>query len=274
MDRTLTLLDTFAYRSKYMMLPNFHNHPEYEIYFLHSGACQYVIGDMCLELAPGDLIIMNGMTRHSPIMTEPCVRTMIRFDEAYVLPLIQYSGLVDLLRPFRDLKNMHWRLEGDRRAEVEHILTKMYRFKGQSDPLSFNRIRNAFIELLLLICECSEEVLKTGKSAPVGKETIVHDIIAFIEAHYAEELSLERFAASMHLNKFYIVKIFKEMTGITVFEYINKRRINQAKLLFLANNKKTVSEVCCEVGFKQITHFSRNFKREVGMTPEQFRKHV
>lgn len=273
MSPPYSLLDIFAYRSDYKMASKFHSHPEYEIYYVHGGGCTYLVGETFFELAPGDLLIMNGMSQHGPIGMTSCERTMIRFDETSTLPLVQTPGSLDLLLPFRTIRNRRWRLEGDRRAEVEHILMKLNRFAKQTDSLGFNRLRNAFCELLLFIRECSETDLAEQQPL-MSKEYNVRNILSYIEQHYMEELSLELVADNVHLSKFYMVKIFKELTGMTVFEYINKRRISQAKLLFQFDNKRTVTEVCYQVGFKQLTHFSRNFKRLVGMTPEQYRKFI
>ncbi|MEF3305272.1 helix-turn-helix transcriptional regulator [Paenibacillus sp. GYB003] len=273
MEAHRSLLDIFAYRTDYIMPSKFHSHPEYEIYYVHGGGCTYLIGETFIDLAPGDLVIMNGMSQHGPIGMQSCVRTMIRFDEASTLPLLETPGSVDLLLPFRAIRNRRWRLTGERRAEVEHILHKLDRFARQPGPLGFDRLRNAFCELLLFIWECGETALNEP-TAPLNKESNVRNVLAYIENHYMEELTLERVADNVHLSKFYMMKIFKELTGMTVFEYVNKRRISQAKLLFRFNKKRTVTEVSFEVGFKQLTHFSRNFKRLVGMTPEQYRKLV
>ncbi|RKN85787.1 AraC family transcriptional regulator [Paenibacillus ginsengarvi] len=270
MNPQTNLLDIFAYRKDYKMASRFHSHPEYEIYYVHDGGCTYLVGETFLELAPGDLLIMNGMSQHGPVGMKACERTMIRFDEASTLPFVQSPGSLDLLLPFRTIRNRRWRLEGERRTEVEQILLKLNRFTAQPGPLGFNRLRNAFCELLLVIWECSEADLSDPTPMQI-KEANVRNILTFIEQRYMEELSLERVADSVHLSKFYMVKIFKELTGMTVFEYINKRRISQAKLLFRFEKTRTVTEVGYQVGFKQLTHFSRNFKQLVGLTPEQYR---
>ncbi|MBD2862185.1 helix-turn-helix transcriptional regulator [Paenibacillus oceani] len=273
MTPVCTWLDVFAYRSDYKMPSKFHSHPEYEIYYVHDGGCTYLIGETFYELAPGDLIIMNGMSQHGPIGMESCERTMIRFDEASTLPFIQTPGAIDLLLPFRTIRNQRWRLEGERKAEAEQILLKLDRFANQPGQLGLSRLRNAFCELLLFIWECGESDL-SEPTPLLTKESNVRNILSYIENHYMEELTLDRLADSIHLSKFYMVKIFKELTGMTVFEYINKRRISQAKLLFMFNKKRTVTEVSLEVGFKQVAHFSRNFKQLVGKTPEQYRSFV
>lgn len=271
MDLEHRLMDVFAYKTKYMMPPKLHTHLAYEIYYVHFGSCQYIIGDSIINLAPGDLMIMNGLSPHGPIMKELCIRTMVRFDEAYVLPLLSYPGAIDLLLPFRALRNTRWHLSEDKRNEMEQILAKMDRFHMQTTALSYNRMRTVFIELLLFIYECSEESLEVNAKA-AEKEHRVNCVVSYIEANYMNEITLDELADSIHFNKYYLAKIFKEITGTTIFEYLNKRRINQAKVLFLMNKDSSVTDVCYQVGFKQLTHFSRNFKQLVGLSPEQYRR--
>lgn len=69
-----------------------------------------------------------------------------------------------------------------------------------------------------------------------------------------------------------MAKLLKEVTGMTIFVYVKKRRMNQAKILFMMDKNLAVSDVCYEVGYKHLSHLSRLFKQEFGCTPEQFHR--
>ncbi|MFC3767485.1 AraC family transcriptional regulator [Paenibacillus sp. GCM10012303] len=264
------LLDMFYYKSKRSQKPTFHSHPEHEMLYFHEGECKYLVGDECYAIASGSLVMMNGMSRHGPIMPTPCMRTILRFNRMAVLPLLQMPDSVDLLRPFGQLRHYHWRLEGDQKAEIEHILARMNQYCSSPGAISFNRLRAVFLDLLLFVCENSEKPLALDQDQPNG----IHDVLAYIEKHYMRDFSLDELAANVNFSKYYMSRLFKEQTGMTVFDYINRRRIQEAKLLFHIDRTRAVTDVCFHVGYKHLTHFSRTFKKIVGLTPEQFRKMV
>lgn len=267
------LLNYFVHQmSSFSAKPCYHSHTDYEVFYFHGGKGAALIGETAIELVPGDLIIFNGIKRHGSIMRGESIRTSIRIEEAGALPLLQLPGSVDLFRPFRELQNCHWRLTGSSKEEVEHILAKIARFYNQPGPVNFTRLRMAVAELLLFIYDCGERQSGQREDAAGDKEHHVRNVMAFVEQHYMRELSLDELARSVHFSKYYVLRLFKEVTGMTVFEYVRRRRINQAKLLFMLNKTETVSDVSYRVGFKQPTHFSRNFKQLVGMSPEQYRK--
>src|SRR5690625_1796198 len=87
MNALYPLIDRFQYRmitTSSTLDYYFHTHPKYEIYYFHSGKCKYRLGSNSIELVPGDLIVMNGMTEHGPIVdwSYPYVRTMLLFDKS------------------------------------------------------------------------------------------------------------------------------------------------------------------------------------------------
>ncbi len=94
--------------------------------------------------------------------------------------------------------------------------------------------------------------------------------IDFINANYAQQITLANVAKSSHLSVSRLAHVFKEQAGITIVDYITNVRIEVAKNLLIATNK-SCTEICFEVGFNNQSYFTRTFKDLVGMTPRQFR---
>ena len=94
---------------------------------------------------------------------------------------------------------------------------------------------------------------------------------AYIRAHLAEDLSLERVCAAVFLSKSYLCQIFKSMLGCTFGEYVKQQRILRARTL-LASTGQSIEEIAAACGFASPTYFATVFKSAVGMTPSAFRR--
>jgi len=254
----------------------FHTHPQYEIYYFHSGCCDYVLGERIIRLQPGDLIILNGMTSHGPKVYEPneYVRTMFSFDPYLVQIFDQNLRACNPLQPFQMLKNYHFRLNPEARQECEDILERINRFYYQNDIVQYNRFLMAFYDLLMFIHYQSRAVTCSNRQTGTEREQYVSQLIAYIEQHFMDDLSLDDLVQNVHLSKFHLMKVFREVTGKTITDYLYERRINQAKILFLYEKEHSVTRVCYEVGFKHLAHFSRLFKKQVGLSPDSYKKLV
>ena len=97
---------------------------------------------------------------------------------------------------------------------------------------------------------------------------LVEKIQNNIQQNYSNiNLSAESLADTIGYTPYYFSKIFKEITGINVSDYIRQVRINKAKeLLGMEENK--INEIPNMVGFTNISHFYAVFKKEVGLTPQ------
>ncbi|MFD0870008.1 Methylphosphotriester-DNA--protein-cysteine S-methyltransferase [Chlamydia abortus] len=271
------LLNGFVYRNNRPIIrPSFHSHSQYEIYYFHSGRCSYMLGDQVIDLVPGDFILMNGMTPHCPKIdpSEEYVRSNLSFDPFFINILEEKPRNLELLKPFQILRNHHLRLNGHLKSAMEELLQRLHCHYGRTDLFSYHRLRLTFIELLLFIYEMCQEEMNKRMEAPQEKEKIVQSILAFIESRYTENIHLDQLEDALHLNKYYLAKLFREVTGQTIFTYLYQRRINQAKMLFMLDRNQSVTEVGYLVGFKHPAHFSRLFKQQVGMTPDQYRKKI
>lgn len=92
----------------------------------------------------------------------------------------------------------------------------------------------------------------------------------WIEAHYADQVSLDDLAEALHLSKFYVSRVFSQETGSSITDYITTRRIKQACRL-LQTTILPIEHIN-EIGFPNASYFIRLFKHVVGMTPLKYRK--
>lgn len=97
-------------------------------------------------------------------------------------------------------------------------------------------------------------------------------ILKYINASYANEISLKQLSVYTGVSDNYICNLFKKEMGITFLEYIYKLRLKKSMEILLTEQKKTVREVSAMVGYNSERQFFRMFKSQVGMTPQQFRE--
>lgn len=267
----------FSHRFTGAIEPVFHSHTYYEVYYFHEGKCNYLIGDQIYNLLPGDLILMYGMTLHCAKIdpTVPYIRSIIHFEPAILRPFLDFPQALPVTEPFEQFKNYRLCLRGAEKAEAERILTIMQEHKQRRDKVGESRQLLAFVDLLHFIYDQCLRPLREQREFPSGRERTVQDVIALLESTYTEDdLHMEHLQEQLHLSKSYLAKIFKEVTGVTIFEYVYRKRINEAKILFLLQPSLNVTEVCYRIGFKHLAHFSRLFKQHVGLSPEAYKKQL
>ena len=102
---------------------------------------------------------------------------------------------------------------------------------------------------------------------------VIQNIEKYIEENLDKKLSLTDIAESIHMNKSYISRMFKEKAGENLFDYINKRKIAKAKQL-IKNNELRMYEIALNVGMEDTAYFSRVFKKYEGISPSEYQKEL
>ena len=96
-------------------------------------------------------------------------------------------------------------------------------------------------------------------------------VIEYIHEHLDAELSLDHLAAVAHVSPYHFARLFKHSTGLPPHQYVIARRVERAKELLRQRDRLPLAEVAMEVGFSDQSHFTRHFRRLVGVTPRRFR---
>jgi AraC family transcriptional regulator len=94
--------------------------------------------------------------------------------------------------------------------------------------------------------------------------------IDYIQAHLAEDLSLDAIAAQVGISRYYFCQLFKRSTGMSPYQYVIKCRIDRAKELLLFRQDCSIADVAFQVGFASQSQFTKHFKKWVGTTPKKF----
>lgn len=92
----------------------------------------------------------------------------------------------------------------------------------------------------------------------------------YVEAHYTEDITLERVAQEVSLTPYYYSKIFSRVVGQSLVDYLASFRVEKAKQM-LADPAVSIKEACFSVGYNDPNYFSRVFKKVTGQTPTEFR---
>jgi len=113
--------------------------------------------------------------------------------------------------------------------------------------------------------------IKGVRNVDMSEDKVVQKVVSYIEEHIQEELSLDKIAAALNYSKFYIARTFAEQAGVTIYKYIQGRRLTLAAEK-LARTRKPIVEIAYEAHYNSQQAFTLAFGRLYQCTPQTYRR--
>ena len=123
--------------------------------------------------------------------------------------------------------------------------------------------------LRILSTQCVGGKTKVSQQEQIAAERM-KQMLRFVEEHYAEELTVERIAASVALSESACLRSFRQMLGITPIQYVKQFRVEKAAELLRSTRLKT-GEIGMECGFADGSYFIKTFREIKHCTPKEYR---
>ena len=131
-----------------------------------------------------------------------------------------------------------------------------------------NNIQTLFLELANYLNKVLVKIYENQKNEISHH---IKEVQLYINKNYALNITLDKISAIAGFNATYFSTLFKKETGIGFLEYITNIRINAAKHL-LGDLNKSILEICYDVGYSDLKHFTKQFKKLTKLTPSEYRK--
>lgn len=261
--------EVFHYRDKKMDGVSIHHHDFYEVYFFLSGRVSFKVEGRSYHLEPGDLLLINPQELHQPDIGTDAVyeRIVLWIDRTYLAGLCGTSG-VDLAQCFRSDVPGHTNLLRPsklRRAAFGQLLDRLTREYYSDEMGSFAYAQGLLTQFMV---EINRLAMDTGPAEKREEPDLISQVLAYIGAHYQEDLTLEALAAEFFVSKYHLSHEFSHRVGTSVYRYVIFRRLLQARELMSAGLQPgEVYQLC---GFGDYANFYRAFKGEYGISPREF----
>jgi two-component system, response regulator YesN len=140
------------------------------------------------------------------------------------------------------------------------------------DRLNTLRLCTNYSEFNIIIRQVIYDLISSLDDQKGRKnELIFSKCMDFIEKNYAEDLSLETLAETFYFNPSYFSTLFKNYTRVNFSQYLLNLRMKKGKELLEKTDYK-VYEVAARIGYKDSKYFNRVFKKEFGVTPDEYRR--
>lgn len=245
-----------------------HSHSFYELlYCCNSCGAEYLVGAERYRLQKGDIILVPPGLSHRPLlpehMPEPYKRVVLWISTEFMNGLRQdfpemfgaSGGNNVLLRtadtPWEGLGELFY--SGLRAAEAGGEEWQMLLVGNTLTLLA--QIRRAFAD--------------RGHTLQAEKPELLDRVLAYVEAHLSERITLERIARHFYISESTISQTFRKKMGVSFYRCVTQRRLIAAKELIAGGT--ALEAVSNQVGFMDYSTFYRAFRQEYGISPRQYR---
>lgn len=249
-----------------------HSHEGFEIIQVLSDQGNMLIKDKVYPFSKGSIYILNGVEPHCSNPDDPStyIRSKITFSPTYIKDLFAKMGYPYILDGFTDKRlNASHRIVPDQKLfdEFDRLFGEMALEMAEKRPCYAANITACLIKMLIMIDRQREKNIPQH----MPNQEHISAMMDYIGSHLSSQFSIQQMCESLHISKFYACHLFKNVTGMTIMQYLTERRISEAKMLLLLTNK-TISEIAIDAGFSSFSIFSRTFGKITGQTPLQYRK--
>ena len=267
--------EIYYYSDYYLSKVESHTHNYYEFYFFLEGNVDMIIEGDVFSMHPGDLVLIPPKIRHHAEIRNqelPYRRFVFWISQEYCNHLMQLSP--DYVYLMQYVQTSKTYLFHNDRITFNNIQSLILRLIEEMHSERFGR--DAQITLCvndLVLCLNRLIYVRNVPSSPSEEQDLYRQLTAYIEEHLDEDLSLERLADQFYLSKYHIAHVFKDRIGISIHQYITKKRLALCKEAILGN--ANISEIYQTYGFGDYSSFFRAFKKEYGISPKDYRdKHL
>lgn len=244
-----------------------HHHDFFEVYFLIAGDVTYLIDSKIVHVMPGDLLLISPQELH-----QVCIQPEMSAYERYVLwvdPAVIRRLSTENSNLFLGLEPGHNQLRLNRqdRSRVQNLLEALHQESDSSD-YGADLLRESLLTQLLVTI--NRLVSQQGSWIDEDSHTnrAVAQVVGYVNLHYGEPITLDHLAAQFFVSKYHLSREFSRQMGISIYHYIQKKRLLIARQLL--DQGKRPNEVYCLCGFNDYTCFYRAFKSEYGISPREY----
>lgn len=247
-----TRVGHYFYKPYYSLFRN--SYDSFLIMYIANGSCKVTINNKTQLAKSGQVVFLDCYKPHEYSSTEGWEALWIHFDgitarEYYNLVTNSSGNVITLKDTLRFHKN----------------LKKIYDCFALSQTINEAKVSNYITNMLTeLIIDSNEPSNNNSHSE------MIDEVIAYINEHLDQNLSLENLSAQISLSPYYFSRIFKKEIGMPPHEYILTARINTAKF-YLKTTSITIKKISLIVGFSSESSFCTTFKKRERMSPSSYR---
>lgn len=254
-----------------------HYHPEFEIIFVEKSYGIRLMGNHIGNFSDGDLMFISPDLPHVWKNDQAFYQNNKEFFvDVYVIQFREDAlgeGFFDLPE-FVSIKKLFligqrgMLVKGNNHTKIATLIKSVYNSSG-IDRLTL------FLKTLEILSTTSDYELLSAvgyaKSITNTDTERINKVISYLMENYTQEIKLDTIADLVNLNQSSFCRYFKNKTHKTCSQFLNEIRIAHAcKLLVISN--LTISEICYEIGYNNISHFNRQFKLNTGLTAKIYAK--
>ena len=255
-----------------MLFASNHWHDETEIIYIDQGCLRLTINNKHYIGTAGDIFIINSGELHEVYgETAPIVYTALVFDFNMLSfrsdDFAQKNFITPILSETILFSN---KIE---KCEKAYKLLKYISEVNITKPSSYTLSTKAsLLHFFSLMIENENFAPSHISSQDDEKNSLLKAIVTYIDENYTSEIELSEISNHFNMSPKYFCRFFKKHFHRTFVTYLNEIRIENSVHL-LSKNNIPITEVAISCGFSNMSYFTRTFKKKIGFTPSQFKKH-